>query len=179
MMTRIGTILVLAAAALAACAAPVVDEDSPRARLPVGSVVVLHQDLVVPDGHARVFLQGGAVVEKHRLKAYHPHCNFEQQAVSDGKAVIAADRFTVSAVSVGEDYVVQRGGLIHAAQRMVTDDSHVGMVNRYVRHRLESARQPQVLVLTCHGGFDFPGRAELPSPADIRAVLGTLAAVES
>lgn len=177
-MTRIGTILVLAVTALAACATPVVGEDSPRARLPVGSVVVLHQDLVVPDGHTRVFLQGGAVVEKHRLKAYYPHCNFEQRTVSDGKAVIAADRFTVSAVSVGEDYVVQRGNLIHAAMRPVADDSHVGMVNRYVRHRLESARQPQVLNLTCHGGFDFPGRVEPPSPADIRAALGGLVSIE-
>lgn len=177
-MTRIGWLLVSTAALLAGCAAPLVDEGSPGYRLPLTSVVVLQQALPVPAGHARVFLQGGAVVEKHRLNPYRPHCNFEQRAVSDGTAVIAADRFTVTAVSVGEDFVVQRRAYVYAALRLAGDDDSPGQVNRYLHHRLASDRQPEVMRLTCHGGFDLPGLAQLPSLVDMRAALGEVAVLE-
>lgn len=177
-MTRIRWLLVSAVLGLAGCAAAPVDEGSPVYRLPVGAVVVLRQELAIPEGHARVFLQGGAVVEKHRLNPYRPHCNFEQRAVSDGTARIVADRFTVTAVSVGEDFVVQRRAYVYAALRLAGDDDSPGMVNRYLHHRLESARQPQVMRLTCHGGFELPGRAQLPSLVEIHAALGEVAAIE-
>ena len=176
-MTRIGRLMV-SVALLGGCAAPVVDESSPGYRIPLGSAVVLQQELAIPEGHARVFLQGGAVVERHRLNPYRPHCNFEQRAVSEGTARIAADRFTVVAVSVGEDFVVQRRSYVYAALRLAGDDDSPGMVNRYIHHRLESARQPEVMRLTCHGGFEVPGKAEYPGLVDIRYALGSVAAVE-
>jgi hypothetical protein len=176
-------LLIPAALLLVACAMPVADESSPRYRVPVGSVVVLHQDLVVPEGHARVFLQGGALVEKHRLKAYYPHCNFEQRAVSDGTAVIRAGRYTVTAVRVGEDWVVREEPRTYAALTQTVDggmdDGYPGLVNRRIDHALESPHQPQVMRLTCHGGFEVPGKAEYPSLVDIRYALGSVATVEA
>lgn len=177
-MTRIRTLLVLVAAVLAGCATPMLDATLPGYRLPVGTAVVLQRELAVPTGHARVFLQQGRVVEKHRLDIYRPHCNFEQRAVSDGTAVIVADRFTVTAVSVGEDFVVQRRAYVYAALRLAGDDDSPGQVNRYLHHRLASDRQPEVMRLTCHGGFDLPGLAQLPSLVDMRAALGEVAVIE-
>lgn len=180
-MTRMSSPLVLAAAlTLASCAGPVADESSPYSRMPVGTTLVLQQDLAVPAGHARIFLQHGKVVEKRRLDVYYPHCNFEQRAVSDGTAVIKADRFRVTAVGMGEDYVVQRDrdALIHAGWSMAGEFGGVSMVNRYVDHTLGSPSQPQVMRLTCHGGFAFPGEAETPSLTDIRTALGVVAAIE-
>jgi len=177
-MTRIGVLLVSTAVVLAGCATPVMNENAAGYRLPVGTTLVLQQDLAVPAGHARVFLQQGRVVEKHRLDIYRPHCNFEQRTVSDGTARIAADRFTVTAVSMGEDFVVQRRPLVYAALRLVGDDDSPSMVNRYFHHALESVRQPDVMRLTCHGGFDLPGVAQLPTLADMRAALGETVVIE-
>ncbi len=177
-MTCIRWLLISTAALLAGCAAPLLDEGSPGYRIPLGSAVVLQQELTIPAGHARVFLQGGAVVERHRLNPYRPHCNFEQRAVSDGTARIVADRFAVTAVSVGEDFVVQRRAYVYAALRLAGDDDSPGLVNRYIHHRLESARQPAIMRLTCHGGFDLPDLAQLPSLADIRTALGEVAGIE-
>lgn len=177
-MTCIRVLLVSAVAVLAGCATPVLDESAPGYRLPVGTTVALQQDLVVPAGHARVFLQRGQVVAKHRLDAYRPHCNFEQRAVSDGTAVIVADRFTVTAVSEGTDFVVQRRSFVYAALRLADDDTSPSQINRYFHYTLVSPRQPGVMRLTCHGGFELPGAAQLPGLADMRAALGGVAAIE-
>jgi hypothetical protein len=172
MMSRMSMLLVVSTVTLGACAAPVVDENSTYYRLPVRTTVVLQQDLPVPAGHARVFLQYGKVVEQRHLKPYQASCNFEQREVSDGSAVIKADRFTVTAVSSGEDYVVQGSPLIYAGWQMSGFNDSVSMVNAYVRYELSSPNQPQVMRLTCHGGFDFQGRAQPPSLTEINAAVG-------
>jgi hypothetical protein len=178
MMKPLASLLVLSTLALASCAGQVVDESSHYYLIPVGATVVLQQDLTIPAGHARVFLQRGKVVEKRKLASYYPSCNFEQRAVSDGTAVIKADRFKVTAVKRGEDYVVQRDPLVHTGWSMAGEFGGVSMINRLIQHSLFSPSQPQVMYLTCHGGYDFPGRAELPSLTDIRSALGEMAAVE-
>lgn len=177
-MTRIRALLVSAVVVMAGCATPVLDEGAAGYRLPVGATVVLQQELAVPAGHARVFVQQGRVVAKHHLDVYRPHCNFEQRIVSDGTAVIAADRFTVTAVNEGEDFIVQRRTFIYAALRLADDDNSPSQVNRYFHYTLASPRQPGVMRLTCHGGFDLPGRAQLPTLADMRTVLGEVAVIE-
>ncbi|HEY0722054.1 MAG TPA: hypothetical protein VGE50_12460 [Gammaproteobacteria bacterium] len=177
-MTRIGLLWVLPVVSLLSCAVPITDESSHYYRMPVGTTLVLHQQLAIPAGNARVFLQSGKVVKKSHLDSYRPHCNFEQRTVSHGTAVIAPDRFTVTAVTAGEDFVVQREGLHHAGWRIVGGSDGVSMVNRYIAHTLASTSQPQVVRLTCHGGFDFPGRAQLPSLTEIRTALGEVATIE-
>jgi hypothetical protein len=179
MMTRKGMLLVLSVIALTSCAGQAVNKEVPD-RLLVGTTVVLQQDLAVPAGHARVFLQQGRVVEKHRLDPGLPHCNFEQRTLSDGTAVIKADRFKVTAVSVGEDMVVQRDcdSMLPVGLREAGGSDCVDKVNRYINHQLFSPSQPQVMRLTCHGGFEVPGRAQLPGLPDIRTALGGVATLE-
>lgn len=177
-MIRTSLLLVLSALAQLSCATTVTNENSPYYRMPVGTSVVLHQDITVPAGHARVFLQYGKVVAKHRLDTYYPHCNFEQRAVSDGTALINADRFRVTAVRSGEDLVVQREGLLHSAWRVMGEFDGISMVNLYIRHSISSPSQPHVVSFTCHGGFEFQGKALTPSLTDIRNVLGVVATVE-
>ncbi len=178
MMTWLNRSWVLSVAVLCSCATTAVDEGSPYYRLPVGTNVVLQQELAVQAGHTRVFLQQGKVVAKNRLDIYRPHCDFEQHAVSDGTAVIKADRFRVTAVSSGEDLVVQSDPLIHAGWNLVGEFDGVTLVNRYVQHTLSSPGQPQVMRLTCHGGFAFPGQALTPSLTEMRAALGEVVAIE-
>ena len=162
---------------LAACQqAPVRDETSQRSRVGAGSTFVLHEALLVPAGHARVFLQSGKVVSKTQLDRYRPHCNFETRVVSDGTLRIEPDTFLVTDVEEYEEEIVSRPQPIRVAA-LAGDDGDVGgmisMITRFVRHWLYSERQPEVMRLTCHGGFDYPLDALPPSVAKIRQALGS------
>jgi len=167
---------------LVACQqAPIKDENSPRMRIPPGSVITLHQTLKVPAGHARVFLQNGKVVAKHRLNQYYPFCDFEIRSVSDGTLQITADTFTVTKVIDNETEVVSTpSALRHVAWGMgheIQDDG-MPMVTRSVQHRLHSPRQPQVMRLTCYGGFSDPWKVAYPTITEIRHALGEIATVK-
>lgn len=147
-------------------------------KLPPATTVTLRRTLNVPADSARVFLQHGAVVAKTRLHIYDAHCDFELRQVSGGTARIEPDTFTVTRVTVGDEQVVLRQPVRYAALRFSNDDEGMPpLVSRYVDYWLHSPRQPQVLRLTCHGGFDFEGRAKLPTAAEIRAALGDYAAL--
>jgi hypothetical protein len=174
MMPKV-VVIVAATLLLAACQqAPVRDEASPRSRVNVGSTFVLHEGLTVPSGHARVFLQGGSVVAKNKLNRYYPHCNFEVRTVSDGTLRIEPDTFLVTEVVEDQEQVVTRPQPLRVARLSVGDDNDGGvtLITRFIRHRLSSERQPGVMRLTCHGGFDVPFYAQTPGIAEIRQALG-------
>lgn len=176
MMPKIA-VFVAATLLLAACQqAPVRDEASHRSRVGVGSTFVLHQGLSVPAGHARVFLQGGSVVAKTKLDRYRPHCNFEVRQVSDGTLRIEPDAFLVTGIDEYEEEIVARPQRTRVAA-LVGGESFdaLSVIARFVRHRLSSERQPGVMRLTCHGGFDLPRDALTPSIAEIRQALGEVA----
>lgn len=159
--------------------APVRDEDSPRSRIGVGSTIVLNEALTVPAGHARVFLQNGKVREKVELDRYRPHCNFEVRAVSEGDLQIEPDRFVVTDLVEDEEEVVEkRGPVQYAGLGIGGGMDSITLTSRYVQHRLSSERQPEVLWLTCHGGFDDPFDVEYPSISDIRKALGKWVTLE-
>ncbi len=178
-MLRLRWLWMAAMPLLVSCAGPGIANQAVYYRVPAAATVTLHQRLQVPAGTARVFLQDGAVVAKNRLHYYYPSCDFEVYQVSDGSARIEPATFAVSRLSVGDDLVVwRRSPLRYAALRFATnDDGMPPLVNRYVDYWLRSARQPQVMRLTCHGGFDFEGRATLPTAADIRKSLGAYASL--
>ena len=173
MMPKLAT-LVAFLLLLSACQQALVrDEDSFRSRVSVGSSFTLHQTLKVPEGHARVFLQGGEVVAKARLEQYQPHCNFEVRAVSTGDHRIEPDTFVVTRVTEDEEQVVDRMRPQRYASLLASADGmEFVTITRYVQHALHSERQPQVMRLTCHGGRDEPWQVKTPSISEIRQVLG-------
>ena len=160
---------------LGACAAPVRNEDAAHYRVPRHSLITLNQPLTVPEGQTRVFLQHGKVVAKGKLDQYRSHCDFEVRGVSDGSQVIEPDTFDVTRVSVGDDFVVSREPVVYAALVIFNDANQPSQISPYVHHWLSSTKQPQVMRLTCHGGFDYPGIAEYPSIKQIKQALGAVA----
>jgi hypothetical protein len=154
------------------------DEDSPLMRIAPGSTITLHEALTVPAGHARVFMQNGKVRAKTRLDRYRPHCNFEVRSVSDGSLRIEPDTFVVTKIIEDEEEVVSRQQPLRLAGWEMTGGDALPMVTRLVRHRLHSQRQPQVMRLTCHGGFDDPWEVDYPSISEIRRALGERATLK-
>lgn len=175
-------ITVLSVMVASACQqAPVRDEgeDSTRSRIAVGSTIVLNEALTVPAGHARVFLQNGKIKTKVKIERYRPHCNFEVRNVSDGSLQIEPDRFVVTDLIEDEEEVVEkRGPVQYAALKISGGMDTVTLTSRFVRHSLNSASQPDVLWLTCHGGFADPFDVEYPSISDIRKALGEWVTLE-
>lgn len=164
---------------LVACqTAPVTDEKSTHSRLPAGTLLVLHQAITVPDGHARVFMQNGKIRAKHKLDMYYPHCNFEIERVSDGSIQIAPGEFTITHLSLNEEMVVQgvtppKNGLIKVSS--VDGMDTVTLINRLIHHWLDAPAQPDLRRLTCHGGFAEVWNASYPSVYSIRHSLGEMA----
>jgi hypothetical protein len=171
--------LVVVAMMLTGCQQiPVQDEASEFSRIVPGSYIVLHQNLTVPEGHARVFVQKGKVRAMGRLNQYYPHCDFEVRKVSDGTMQVLAGRFLVTHLAVGEERVVQRSQGFYRAALTMSGDYLPAMVAPYVHHQLHSDSQPQVMRLTCHSGFTELNDAVYPSVRDIRKALGSIASVE-
>lgn len=171
MMPKLVAVVVVALALAGCQQVPVRDESSPYSRIPAGSRIVLHKALSVPQGHARVFLQGGEVKAKAKLNRYYPHCNFELRDVSDGTLRIEPDTFFVTRVTEGEEMVVRRQGPLRRVGFRSDRDS-ASMISRFVRYRLGSESQPRLMRLTCHGGFADPYEAQYPGISDIRKALG-------
>lgn len=167
-------VLVLAALLLGGCQqAPVQYEASSHSRIATGSTLSLTKPMTVPAGHARVFLQGGKVREKVRLKRYQPHCEFEVDAVSDGTLRIEPDDFFVIDRFEYEVEIVRLDAPVRVAGKLLLADADsIPMLNSMVRYSLHSEHQPHVRYLTCYDGFSDPWAMEYPSLDDTREALG-------
>ncbi|MCW9089119.1 MAG: hypothetical protein OQK54_06280 [Gammaproteobacteria bacterium] len=179
MMPKLATVVLLGILLAGCQQTPVRDEGSNRSRITVGSTLTLNKPLVVPAGHARVFLQYGKVREKVRLKRYQPHCNFEITVVSDGTQRIEPGEFVVTDLSMDEEEVVRRSGPLRYAALQLSDDGDMApQIALLIHHKLHAEGQPQVMRLTCHGGFADPWQAEYPSVSAIREALGEWVTLE-
>ena len=168
-------------AAVAACAMQTRDETSPNYQVPVGTRIELLKPVTVPPGRTRVFFQGGR--EGGGAGQYSPSCNLEVREIREEPQTIRPGTFRVTRVHRAPFVeVVQRRPLRLASLRLAfgTGDGDGGdaMIAPTVHMELESAAQPQVLRLTCRGGFDDPSYAEYPTVAEIRVALGDWARLE-
>lgn len=181
---RLSAVLLAAAALLAGCQPLTVrDEHSGRYVPLTGGWVVLHQELTVPGGTTRVFLQGGEVVAKRDLNHYAPSCSFQIRDLSDTPRKIRPDRFQITSAGYGlQEWVRALPVMVAARGRaMLADggqDDGAAMVMYVIEMRLASARQPGVMGLTCRSALDDPAQVEKPNLQQLRAVLGPLAGLE-
>ncbi len=139
---------------------------------PTGTLVELKRPLTVPPGRARVFLQGGEVSQG--IDQYAPNCNFEIRQLSEQPQVISPETFLVVRVQRVTEQVVQSTEPIRVAGigfAGLDADSGQSMLVRGVHLWFGSDTQPDVMRLTCRGGFDEPWRADLPSIDEMREAL--------
>jgi hypothetical protein len=171
-------VILLASLLMAACSQSgwVKQDTASRYYLPpIGTLVELQRPLTVPPGRARVFLQGGQVTQG--FDQYQPNCNFEIRTLSEQPQVISPEKFLVVKVQRVTEEVVQTAEPIQVAWLGLVgrDTGGYTMIVRGVHLWLGSDTQPDVMRLTCRGGFDDPWRVDPPSIDEMRAALGDYA----
>lgn len=77
------------------------DVNSPYYKIPIGSEIILHKDLDIPEGRAHINLQDG--VATTRVGNYNVSCTFSVRNL--GPSTIKAGTFTIRETSPGQEWV--------------------------------------------------------------------------
>ena len=145
---------------------------------PVGTLVELKRPLTIPPGRARVFLQGDRVGQGY--DQYEPNCNFEIRTLSEQPQVISPESFLVTKLQrVTEEVVLLDEPMRVAGIELAGLYGDMGstMITRGVHLWFGSDTQPDVMRLTCRGGFDEPWRAQPPSIDEMRMAVAAYARI--
>jgi hypothetical protein len=87
---------VLAIAVLAGCSSNYVkDEDSVFYAVPVGSFLVLNQDVTIAGDQVAVYVQNGELMQEVEVNKYYPNCKFEVYKISELPRTVQADTFEI------------------------------------------------------------------------------------
>jgi hypothetical protein len=144
---------------------------------PLGSKIVLIQQLTIKPGTTRTFLQQGEPMALGDFNRYYVNCNFEVQGLSNGIQQIEPDTFLIKKVERLMTEVVQNR--IKQPRFVMAEYADPGspLVAHGYHLWLSSKRQPDVMRLTCRGAFDDLSRAQPPAIDEVREALGKLAAL--
>lgn len=176
------SLLLLGLAVLAACQPLVVQDLAARRYVPLtGGTLELHRELTVGPGTAHTYLQWGEVVGGRNL--YAPSCSLEVTNVLESRQSIRPDRFAIVSAGIGRDEYLTSLPLRLASVEIGAGmggfwagrDNGATMVMDVIEMRLDSARQPNVLNLTCRSALDDPARVERLTLQDMQAALGPIA----
>lgn len=150
--------------------------DSPFYQPPAGGQLALNQAIEIPPDRATLRFQFGKPVQS--VHEYDTHCIFEVTTLSEAPQRIQPDLFQITKVRSGSSiYSVQRSLPGPIPARWVFDDDS-GPTHYYFRTEmfLHSARQPQVLLLTCQHvwvvGTNW-SRERPPTLAEMQQALGS------
>jgi hypothetical protein len=183
MMTRVLAILLTATLLGCASIEATRDPSSPFFVIPVGSVIEVHQPLEIVPGSARIWFQRGRATVGRDW--YTPSCNLEIRTLDRERTqTVMPGTFVIRRVQLMEEWVQLRdpqmqlaavgfGGALRVGDY---DGGPMGMWRGY-HLWLESEKQPDVLRMTCMGGFAPAWQALPPGLADLRAILGEIASV--
>lgn len=169
---------VLMVASVGGCQPVVRDESSPFYTMPAGTLIIVNEDLPVPEGTARVVVQKGQVLSYAAYNRYYPHCRFELSDLAVRGQRIRAGEFRVEKAVREIDYFARRDVPRFVRVSRGAGDDGASLIMETVKMRLHSPTQPEVRWLICGGAMDFPAYADPPSIREIRETLGDLVSVK-
>lgn len=151
-----------------------------------GEVFILKQALTIPAEKARVYIQFGKAAAG--FSHFEQHCRLEIKQLQDKMTVIQPDKFRISKVSIGEEQVASNRAtpsiqLAFTGSALASNDNQRPETMDYVHLYLRSAKQPNVLRLTCAGAlsngdpFDAPNSYR-PQRQQINRILGTIGQIQ-
>lgn len=153
------------------------NENSPYYKVPVGSILILRQDIVIPPRLAGIYLQDGKITPLAQVNQYYPHCKFEVFKLKDTPQTIQADTFPINKVvqetthSVSLDRLQLAAVSIGVGIHVGMDDDHSTLETYVTRLDLRSEKQPDVFRLSC-GQWAYPPKGQHVTIREIRQALG-------
>jgi len=166
-----------AALALGACSTQPMSEGSSYS-IPENSTFVLNQDVTVPEGWSRVFVQYGKVIEPRKLNKFDPYCQIVQIELTRAGAdpqVIMADQFRTGSVVRRSISAAPTGTLLASSGSSLMDGDNRSSQTWVTEISLRSERQPQVRKLICGSWNDNVHFERWLRLREIRSALGNLA----
>jgi len=165
---------------LSACGPMTIKDTTTQSYIPIqGWILELHQNVVIPPGHTRVFFQRGRIL--NAVNEYEPHCQLRVRDISEQPQSVHADRFTIDKVfgNFGEVVSNDRIRLAAAGPTVIVGGGGGGNgENRLIYFyfmKLHADKQSHVTYLVCGGGSDMPALAKYPTIQDIYNSLGSYA----
>lgn len=139
---------------------------------------LLNQDVSIPAGRARLFLQDGGIVGGRNL--YRPHCALEIDSIDHMGFPISAETFEVVRVQRSTVQIASQGDPRFAATFMAFGAyrSRSGRLHDGYHFWLQSETQPAVMRLTCYGIFARPSDLEPPTLEEVNAALGEVGTIQ-
>lgn len=156
------------------------DEDSAYYLVPVGSKLILHQELTIPAGKAGVYIQDGKVIPKSNYRQYYPHCRFELLTVKQTEQSVKPDEFIIHKVnrdrSVGQTGAIQLAGFYPTRGMRFRGDMPSDELFSTILY-LRSVRQPNVYLIYC-GEWGTWGNVTIMTISHIRKQLDNIFSLE-
>ena len=164
---------------LMGCQSPTVSETSSARDVTAGSILTLHQRLVIEPNSARVYLQHGKIMSANEVSRFYPNCWFEVNTLSDKQQFIAPGNFRVNGIK----YYRRPFGLGGIEQGILVAASTVARVfdrSREIEFITEMTlipdMQSDIRRFMCKITADSLGR--YLTLEDIRAALGSVVTIE-
>jgi len=151
---------------LTACQALDYEGQAPAYRIPTGTVLELHRDLIVPPGQAGVNIQGTAIGDRYRYDAV---CRLEVLTVDDAPRPVRTDHFTVEQVGRAWEIFSSRVSGLRYVALFERDGPHLLLFTTFLY--LRSERQPDVFRLACGHLQNSDQNPRHLTVAEIRATL--------
>lgn len=146
-------------AVLTACSVNnVKDEDSAFYSVPVGSLLVLNQDVTIRGEQVAIYVQNGEIKRYKDVNKYSPNCKFEIYTMSEQPRSVQADTFEIiKVVDDIESSSLQNNSLLAALDNTVAsgllDQSQ--MFNYATYMYLSSVTQKDVYRMICQHWEDI------------------------
>ena len=134
------------------------DEDSVYYAVPVGSLLVLNQDVTIAGDQVAVYVQNGELMLDVDVNKYNPNCKFEVYTISEQPRTVQTDTFEI--IKVVDD--IESSSVPKSIRLAVLDKAlALGMLDRSYMFNyatlmyLNSTKQKDVYRLTCQHWEDM------------------------
>ncbi len=156
------------------------DETSEFYAIPVGSLLVLNEDVEIDGDQVATYVQNGKIMRYKDVDKYQPNCKFEIYTMSEQPRTVKQDTFEiVKVVDEIESSSIQKS--IHLAAR--GDTFMLGALDRSYMYNyatmlyLNSNKQKDVYRMTCQHWEDVIDDRHL-SIAQMRSAMGDVFMLE-
>jgi len=151
-LKRTSTILVLVVLSACSSVYETKDENSYYYAVPVGSSIVLNQEVTISGDQVATYVQNGELMSYDAVNKYYPNCKFEIYTMSEQPRTVERDNFEI--IKVVDE--IESSSILKNTQLAVRGNAYVfGMLDRsYVFNYatmmyLKSEKQKDVYRMTC------------------------------